>query len=42
VEIDAARRQRGARGVTVELVDLSSDGLRASTHLITRPAPWAG
>jgi hypothetical protein len=32
-EIGAAMRQRGAHGVSVQIVDLSTHGFRASTHL---------
>lgn len=32
-DIDAALRQRGASGVSVEVTDLSTHGFRASTHL---------
>ena len=33
VGIDAGLRQRGAAGITVEILDLSQSGFRASTHL---------
>jgi hypothetical protein len=33
VEMGAGLRQRGASGVTVQILDLSTDGFRASTHL---------
>ncbi len=33
VEMGAALRQRGASGVTVLILDLSTHGFRASTHL---------
>jgi hypothetical protein len=33
VELGAGLRQRGASGVTVQIVDLSTHGFRASTHL---------
>ncbi len=33
VEIGAGLRQRGASGVTVQILDLSTHGFRASTHL---------
>jgi hypothetical protein len=32
-EIGAAMRQRGASGVSVQILDLSTHGFRASTHL---------
>jgi hypothetical protein len=32
-EIGAAMRQRGASGVSVQIIDLSTHGFRASTHL---------
>ena len=32
-EIDAGLRQRGASGITVQVLDLSTHGFRASTHL---------
>lgn len=32
-EIGAGLRQRGASGVTVQIIDLSTQGFRASTHL---------
>ena len=32
-EIGAGLRQRGASGVTVQILDLSTHGFRASTHL---------
>ena len=37
VEIDAGLRQRGASGVTVHILDLSTHGFRASTHLDLQP-----
>ena len=33
VEMGAALRQRGASGVSVQIMDLSIDGFRAATHL---------
>lgn len=33
VEMGAGLRQRGASGVTVRILDLSTHGFRASTHL---------
>jgi len=33
VEIGAGLRQRGAGGVTVQILDLSTQGFRATTHL---------
>lgn len=33
IELGAGLRQRGASGVTVRLLDLSTDGFRAATHL---------
>jgi hypothetical protein len=33
VELGAGLRQRGASGVTIEVLDLSTHGFRASTHL---------
>ena len=33
VEIGAALRQRGASGVSVQIMDLSVDGFRVATHL---------
>jgi hypothetical protein len=33
VHIGAGLRQRGASGVTVDILDLSTHGFRASTHL---------
>ncbi|MFN3944168.1 MAG: PilZ domain-containing protein [Allosphingosinicella sp.] len=33
VELGAALRQRGATGVSVQIMDLSTDGFRAATHL---------
>ena len=33
VELGAGLRQRGASGVSVQIVDLSTHGFRASTHL---------
>ena len=37
VDLDAGLRQSGASGVSVELLDLSTDGFRASTHLHLAP-----
>ncbi len=37
VEFGAGLRQRGASGVTVAILDLSTDGFRASTHLDLQP-----
>lgn len=37
VDIGAGLRQRGASGVSVEIVDLSTHGFRASTHLDLQP-----
>jgi hypothetical protein len=37
VEIGAGLRQRGASGVTVQILDLSTHGFRASTHLDLQP-----
>ena len=33
VEMDAGLRQRGAHGVAIQIVDLSTHGFRAATHL---------
>jgi hypothetical protein len=33
VEMGAALRQRGAAGVSVQIMDLSTDGFRVGTHL---------
>jgi hypothetical protein len=33
LEMDAGLRQRGGTGVAIQIVDLSVDGFRASTHL---------
>ena len=33
LEMGAGLRQRGGTGVTIQIVDLSVDGFRASTHL---------
>jgi hypothetical protein len=33
VALGAGLRQRGASGVTVQIIDLSTDGFRAATHL---------
>lgn len=33
LELDAGLRQRGGTGVGIQIVDLSTDGFRASTHL---------
>ena len=37
VEFGAGLRQRGASGVTAAILDLSTDGFRASTHLDLQP-----
>jgi|GEM_PF-482438 len=37
LELGAALRQRGGTGVSVEILDLSVDGFRASTHLMLAP-----
>ncbi len=37
VEMGAGLRQRGASGVTVRILDLSTHGFRASTHLDLMP-----
>ena len=37
VEMGAGLRQRGASGVTVNILDLSTHGFRASTHLDLQP-----
>jgi PilZ domain-containing protein len=37
VELGAGLRQRGASGVTVQIMDLSTDGFRAATHLELYP-----
>jgi len=37
VEMGAGLRQRGASGVTVSILDLSTHGFRASTHLDLMP-----
>ena len=37
VEMGAGLRQRGASGVTVRILDLSTHGFRASTHLDLQP-----
>lgn len=37
VEFGAGLRQRGASGVTVQILDLSTHGFRASTHLDLQP-----
>ena len=37
VELGAGLRQRGASGVTVAILDLSTHGFRASTHLDLQP-----
>lgn len=36
-EVDAGLRQRGAGAVTVKIIDLSTSGFRASTHLELMP-----
>lgn len=33
VEIGAGLRQRGASGVSIQILDLSTDGFKAATHL---------
>ena len=33
IELAAGLRQRGASGVSVQIVDLSTDGFKAATHL---------
>lgn len=33
VSLGAGLRQRGASGVTIQILDLSTDGFRAATHL---------
>ncbi len=33
LDMDAALRQRGASGVSVQIMDLSTDGFRVTTHL---------
>ena len=37
VEFPAALRQRGASGVSVQIMDLSTDGFRVATHLELAP-----
>jgi hypothetical protein len=37
VEFGAGLRQRGASGITVQILDLSTHGFRASTHLDLPP-----
>ena len=37
VDIDAGLRRRGASGVSVQILDLSTHGFRASTHLDLPP-----
>jgi hypothetical protein len=37
VSLDAGLRQRGASGVAVEMLDLSTHGFRARTHLLLEP-----
>ena len=37
VELGAGLRQRGASGITVQIMDLSTDGFRAATHLELYP-----
>lgn len=37
LELGAGLRQRGGSGVSVQIVDLSIDGFRASTHLNLEP-----
>src|SRR3546814_15439787 len=47
VSLDAGLRQRGASGVTVEMLDLSTHGFRVRTHFLLEPGadiwlklPW--
>ena len=37
VELGAGLRQRGASGVSVQIMDLSTDGFRVATHLELAP-----
>ena len=37
VELGAGLRQRGASGVTVQIMDLSTDGFKVATHLDLYP-----
>ncbi len=37
VAVGAGLRQRGASGVTIQLLDLSTNGFRAATHLELEP-----
>ena len=37
IELGAGLRQRGASGVTVQIMDLSTDGFKAATHLELGP-----
>ena len=37
VELGAGLRQRGASGVSVQIMDLSTDGFRVATHLDLQP-----
>ncbi|HYI65274.1 MAG TPA: PilZ domain-containing protein [Allosphingosinicella sp.] len=37
LELGAGLRQRGGSGVSIQIVDLSVDGFRASTHLNLEP-----
>ena len=37
VSLGAALRQRGASGVTIQILDLSTHGFRAATHLELQP-----
>lgn len=37
VELGAGLRQRGASGVSVQIMDLSTDGFKAATHLELHP-----
>ncbi len=37
IELGAGLRQRGGSGVSIEIVDLSVSGFRASTHLCLHP-----
>lgn len=34
IELGAGLRQRGGAGITVQIVDLSTEGFRAQTHLV--------
>lgn len=37
IELGAGLRQRGASGITIQVVDLSTHGFRAATHLELEP-----